>query len=643
MEQWPKVSVVVPVYNCRSSLRRAFTSVFEQTMPAADIEIIAVDDGSTDGSGEELERLAASRPGFTVLRQRNSGGPGAPRNRGIERASGEYIFFLDADDYFAPEALEHMCGLADANGTDVVVGQCVGVNRKPPVFPHDLARTSLEESPFIYDTLSPLKLFRRALLEKHELRFLEGLPSHEDQLFTARAYFEADGISVLASYDCYYWVDREDGTSSMQSGGAPAERYFPVIADVMAFTAARAGVGPLRDRLLQRHFRLEVLGRFGRRYTGLPDEEKAVTKAWARELLDSWYTSGIEAGLGTRHRLLAHCLRHGLDDVFDEVRSAGIDGDRPPAVVDGDRVYKAFPGFRDASAGIPDSCYDITDRIGARTRLTGLGWEATGLRIDGSAVLTGIPGEDQTVTVVLRNADGDEHRIAAHRPDGAAVGAFSAEIGFDPGVAPAPGTWKVYVEAGVQRLRRVRRLTAGGVGDIDVPAPRLGPSGHTVRPRLSGRRRALNLQITGTTIGRSLVTDDVVWSGPGRLRVSAHVAGVIPPGHPVGATAWIALRGTGDVRPAEAGCRVLPGRLDLSAEFDLAGCEAGRWDPWLELAVDGTVLRGRPRWPDDGVSAESRGGPVVPYRTERGALSVRVTADPKGHRIRRMARRLRRR
>src|SRR5690606_41346958 len=106
MRQRAKVTVVVPVYNCRPSLERAFTSLFEQSMDPAEIDIIAVDDGSTDGSGEVLDQYAAGRPGFTVGHQQNSGGPGAPRNRGIELATGEYGYVHAAYDYCAHAEIE---------------------------------------------------------------------------------------------------------------------------------------------------------------------------------------------------------------------------------------------------------------------------------------------------------------------------------------------------------------------------------------------------------------------------------------------------------------------------------------------------------------------------------------------------------
>jgi GT2 family glycosyltransferase len=103
-----RFSVVIPLYNKRPHIERALTSVFRQTL--APVEIIVVDDGSTDGGYEWVKGLAH---GNVLHEQRGEAGPGgyAARNRGIEIASGEWIAFLDADDEWRPE---HLSGLAHA-------------------------------------------------------------------------------------------------------------------------------------------------------------------------------------------------------------------------------------------------------------------------------------------------------------------------------------------------------------------------------------------------------------------------------------------------------------------------------------------------------------------------------------------------
>lgn len=113
----PLVSVIVPVYNVERYLRRCLDSVLEQTL--RDIEVVVVDDGSPDGSPAICDEYAPRDPRVKVIHKQN-GGLGYARNSGIEVAEGEYIAFLDSDDYLEPHALERLYTLARENDLDVI-------------------------------------------------------------------------------------------------------------------------------------------------------------------------------------------------------------------------------------------------------------------------------------------------------------------------------------------------------------------------------------------------------------------------------------------------------------------------------------------------------------------------------------------
>ena len=256
----PAVSVVIAAYNAMPYITRCITSVADQSIGRDAVEIVAVDDGSTDGTSEELDRLSREYPTLLqVFHQSNSGGPSAPRNKGLDHARGTFVFFLDADDHLAPEALERMVAMAETNGTDIVLGKMVGVGgRGAPtsMFRRNQPRTDVFASR-VYWTLNPMKLFRRDLLERLELRFPTDLKIGEDQLFVGPAYLHANGISVVADYDCLYWVKREDsGNITLRTGGSePRLRFLPRMVDLLL---EQVPPGPDRDHLAHRHLTVEV-------------------------------------------------------------------------------------------------------------------------------------------------------------------------------------------------------------------------------------------------------------------------------------------------------------------------------------------------------------------------------------------------
>jgi len=204
-----RVSVVMPVYNTVAYLPEALESVAAQDLADDAYELICIDDGSTDGSGELLERWAAEHPGVTVLHQANSGWPGGPRNRGMDLATGDYVMFMDSDDYLGTETLRRLVTFADEHGSDVVIARLVPVDGRagrawaPGVHVDvDLRRALV--------TLMPTKLLRRSLLLEHGLRFPEGKVRLEDGIFMSQAYLLARRVSLLSDYDYYFLRQRQD-------------------------------------------------------------------------------------------------------------------------------------------------------------------------------------------------------------------------------------------------------------------------------------------------------------------------------------------------------------------------------------------------------------------------------------------------
>jgi CDP-glycerol glycerophosphotransferase len=160
----PDVSVVVTTFNGAAYIECALDSIVRQTVGPERMQVLVIDDGSTDATPAILERYAAENPCFEVIEQPNWGGPAQPRNRALESVQGRYVFFLDQDDSIVDDALERMISVADENGTDVVVARMKsfgGRNTPRVVFSRTVPRTDVFSSS-AYWLLNPLKLFRGA-------------------------------------------------------------------------------------------------------------------------------------------------------------------------------------------------------------------------------------------------------------------------------------------------------------------------------------------------------------------------------------------------------------------------------------------------------------------------------------------------
>ena len=220
----PKVSVVVPIYNVAPYLRQCLGSAASQTL--RDIEVICVDDGSDDGSVEIAEEYAAADGRFRVIRQQHAG-VGAARNKGLSLARGEYIYFLDSDDWVECEALERLSALAEREKLNQVLfaaevhfddlGAAQGdaeIARRSRLARYYEVPGSIPDHPMsgidaasaliaeeASDVHVGLRLINRDFLIKSAIRFPTGV-IHEDEFFSAALY--AVSRRVMAVREKYY-------------------------------------------------------------------------------------------------------------------------------------------------------------------------------------------------------------------------------------------------------------------------------------------------------------------------------------------------------------------------------------------------------------------------------------------------------
>lgn len=204
-----RISVIIPVYNVERYLRDCLDSVLNQAF--ADWEAICVNDGSTDGSAAILEAYSAKDNRFRIITQPN-GGLSAARNAGMKEAKGDYIFFLDSDDWLESDALETLARNLD--GEDMLcfsgrryfeeTGSCHAADQlQEKAYSSGMAyynENALLHRDFAFVCVV-LRLYRRRFLLDNDLYFKEGI-YHEDNLFTPIVCCFAQKVKVLNA--CLY-------------------------------------------------------------------------------------------------------------------------------------------------------------------------------------------------------------------------------------------------------------------------------------------------------------------------------------------------------------------------------------------------------------------------------------------------------
>lgn len=231
----PIASVIMPVYNAEKYLHKCLGSLKEQTLK--NIEIICVDDGSSDESLNILKQYANTDKRFVILKQQNSGAAAA-RNNGMAIAKGKYIIFLDSDDYFHIELLEKSLTKAKNFNADIVIFKALSfntntnktrcLNDRISEYPQFYNRTfSVKDIPdeiFNSFLIAPWnKLYSKKFINKNNLYF-QNLKRSNDLFFTTSALAKAERIILLDEVLTYY---RTATKTNLQAGNAktPFEFY----------------------------------------------------------------------------------------------------------------------------------------------------------------------------------------------------------------------------------------------------------------------------------------------------------------------------------------------------------------------------------------------------------------------------------
>jgi CDP-glycerol glycerophosphotransferase len=254
------LSIVVPIYNVGPYLDECLSSIAGQTRD--ELQVVMVDDGSTDDSAATAARFADKDSRFTLIRKANAG-LGAARNTGLEHATGDYLMFVDSDDSLPPYAAELLIGALETTGSDFSCGNVLRYNtrgmRPSPMhrapFAETRLRTHVRKRPgLLVDRTAWNKVFRRSFFDAHGFRFPEGV-LYEDIPVTVPAHALASAVDVL-SVPVYHWRQREgeDRSITQRRGEIPA-----FVDRLENCWSASRSLGEMGEPALKRHYDASVL------------------------------------------------------------------------------------------------------------------------------------------------------------------------------------------------------------------------------------------------------------------------------------------------------------------------------------------------------------------------------------------------
>ena len=359
-----RISVVVPVYNVTAYLETCLESLAEQTF--GDLEVVMVDDGSTDASAEIAERFAARDARFRLVQQANAG-LGAARNTGVRHASGEFLAFVDSDDAVPQHAYEHLLGALETSGSSFASGNVrrftsLGTQKtafQSKVFDRTRLGTHITRYPqLLADRTAWNKLFRRSFWDEHELRFPVGV-YYEDTPVTIPAHYLAKSVDAIEQ-TVYLWRMREGPDLSITQRRTEAKTLRDRVAAVdyvsrflgeQGFKVSKAAY----DRTVLANdlrFFLDVLPR-------ADDEYRRLFLDLANDYIDradSWALDQPQAIDRVKWELVR---RRALPELLEVLRFEEEELPNVPPVRVGRRWYGDYPYRNDGQLSIPARTYRL--------------------------------------------------------------------------------------------------------------------------------------------------------------------------------------------------------------------------------------------------------------------------------------------
>ncbi|MCA2213893.1 bifunctional glycosyltransferase/CDP-glycerol:glycerophosphate glycerophosphotransferase [Jidongwangia harbinensis] len=384
------LSIVVPIYNVAPYLDECLSSIAGQTR--AELDVVMVDDGSTDDSAAIAARFAEKDSRFTLVRKANAG-LGAARNTGLEHVTGDYLMFVDSDDSLAPYAAELLVGSIEQTGSDFSCGNVLryttkGMTGSPMhkgAFGTTKLRTHVRKRPaLLADRTAWNKVYRRSFWDAHGFRFPEGV-LYEDIPVTIPAHVLAESVDVL-SVPVYYWRQREgeDRSITQRRGEIPA--FIDRLDNCWGVSRMLGERGEDRiKRLYDASVLKSDLMLFVRVLPDVDDDYRKVFLEKTNEYLDT-IDPGIIGELDANLRVLWSLIRHRM---LPELLKLIPTVHKPRRIARrGLRRYHDMDLFRANLPQLPPELF-LAGTPSPRTKVHEVSWTDGRLRIRGHAFIPG--------------------------------------------------------------------------------------------------------------------------------------------------------------------------------------------------------------------------------------------------------------
>ena len=228
----PVISIIIPIYNAASYLKRCIESVLMQSF--SDFELLLIDDGSVDTSGAVCDEYALTDERIKVFHKVN-GGVSSARNLGLNHIEGKWVTFVDSDDWLDPEYLDRLIAFSDEKDIDMIIS---GYNIQSPKGRRiDLNNYhSLFQDPTVCYTVPWGKLYKAEIINKNQIRFIENMYLGEDMLFLYTYMICSNTVYMIGNIGYHYNIASENSLS---------KKIFPIKNELFGYVQAKIAFNEL--------------------------------------------------------------------------------------------------------------------------------------------------------------------------------------------------------------------------------------------------------------------------------------------------------------------------------------------------------------------------------------------------------------